>query len=183
PAPRGAAPRGPRPPPTARRTRCSGRPPAAACRWPALPVGRCAPRRSSAVPHAHGAVDRVVVEARDHLAAEERDRLEGDLLGLRRGEHAEDELIAADVGVPLDGARALVGIADHALALADALLELIARRLGDQLRPGGHAGRPREGVEVPEDEARVVTATPGDGDVARRAAVPQAEPRRAAGGR
>src|SRR5262249_21899452 len=102
-------------------------------------------------------MDGVAVEARDDVLAEGGDRLEGDLLRLRRGEDAEDELVAADVGVELHAARALVGRAHDTGARGDALLELLGGGLGDQRWPRRHAGGTGEGVEVPEDEARVVS--------------------------
>src|SRR5207249_8678673 len=51
-----------------------------------------------------------------------------------------------------------VGVAHQPVAGLDALLERSGVGVGDESRPFGHARRAREGVEVPEDEARVVAA-------------------------
>ena len=58
-----------------------------------------------------GAVHRVLVELRDHVPAEGLDRLDRDLDRHRRGQHAEGELVGADVGIGRDGAGALVRVA------------------------------------------------------------------------
>src|SRR5262249_56749159 len=106
--------------------------------------------------HPHRAMDGVVVEAPDHVAAEEVDRAQRHLLRLRRREHPEDELVATDVGIELHGTCALVGIADDALAARDALLQLRRGWLRDELGPRRHTRWARERVEVPEHQARMV---------------------------
>src|SRR4029077_16897538 len=97
--------------------------------------------------HAGRRVHRIAVEARDHVPPEGGHRFERDLLWLGGGEHAEDELVAADVGVQLDAARTLVGRADNARTGFDAVVELGGRRLGDDLRPRWDALGAREGIE------------------------------------
>src|SRR5262245_53542227 len=117
-----------------------------------------APLRQRRFTHPRGAVDRILVEARLDVFAEELDRAQRDVLRLGRGEDAEDDLVAADVDVLLHCLGALVRIADDALPGGNALVELRGRRLGDQLGPLRDAGGAREGVQIPEHQAGVVAA-------------------------
>ena len=90
--------------------------------------------------------------------------------GHRRAEHSEAELVGADVLETLDRLGHLVGVAHRDVPTLDLLLDLIGRLVGDGLRPDRDARRPREGVEVPEDETQVVADVEVVEDLARPAA-------------
>ena len=65
----------------------------------------------------------VLVELGQHFLGEQVERLHGPVVAHRRRQLTEDQLIAADVFVHLDGARAVVGIADAQNAALGQLLK------------------------------------------------------------
>src|SRR6266545_6768820 len=111
---------------------------------------------SGTLPIAGRGVHRVLVELGDDLLAEQLHRLDHRLGGQRVGRRAERELVDADVGPALDGARAVVRITDDRVAVEGRLLDLLRRRLGQQLRPLREPVRRRDVVEPVVHEARVV---------------------------
>src|SRR5262249_51386530 len=98
---------------------------------------------------ARRAVHRILVEARNHMLAEQLRRVQRGRLRLAGSEDAEDDLIATDIDVVLHRLGAFVRVADDALPRLDALFQLLERRLRNHLRPLRHAGRAREGIQVP----------------------------------
>ena len=134
-------------------------------RWDAAAASAVLGERGLALPR--GGVDRVLVELGDHVLAERLDRLDRDLDRHRRREHAEHELVGADVGVaPCTRLDDLVGRAHAHAPGVDAGVELLGRGLGDEVGPRRAARRLRERVEVAEHEAVLVAARHVGRDVA-----------------
>ena len=121
------------------------------------PVAAPAPSsspRARRLPHAGGRVHGVLVEARDHVLAEGRHRLERDSCGWVEASTPKISW-SQPIRRKLDAACALVGIADDPVAGRDPFVSCAG--LGSGITCG-HGGTPagRGKVSVPEDEARVV---------------------------
>src|SRR3954453_19794161 len=102
--------------------------------------------------HASRSVHRVLVETGDDLASEQLDRLHRGLVGHRRRQRTDDELVAADVGVGLAHPGVVLGIADAQYAGVGAGTDLVGARRRDHFRPRRKAGGLGNVVEPVEDE-------------------------------
>src|ERR1700683_4490783 len=107
-------------------------------------------------------VNWIFIKLRNHMFTEYLDSLLYDLDWQRCREHAEGNLVDADILVSLHRLHDLFRCSDAQVPLADISIDLCGSRLGNRRRPYREVWRLGEGVEIVEHETVLVAA--GDVD-------------------